>query len=535
MESLRASIVPSEPASAIDATLSGSAAVAAADAGMPSAAALAQDKRAVYIRTVVGISLGIIRSIALGHYLLPEDVSAYRLSTVWAGYFGFLALGTGDALHFLGPALHRRAEWKELSEFRGVAFTMSLLAATSALIGVVVLTVGLRLAAPTSALLLGALAFVVSLTPYLNIELWVAGQFRRQARVDLTGAVVGTIASLAGLVAAGLPGFLVGNLLGAVASFAMARDAIALRDLLPRAVNAYRRSIQFGFVQTVLVLAQGAVVSADIQTLAFLPAARHRLGVYSFASMLAVAIRTAATAGAIVSQTTYLASQRGPMHDASAANDEIEGLRRVDTVLAMLFSLFALVAVTALAPTLFPRFRDVVEPLVGMTIATATLRWGFFHAVALSAQRRQWRIVPWAGAGIVVTVAWTDASVQAGWSLVLLSLAPAIGAAVYSVGTVLVYERTTAEPGLAMRWANASLRHMLVLVLAELPLLAIRGDRVWYVNAMIASGSLVLLIVLLIAVDRPTSHTLRALAASMLHDMPLVRTLFGRSPSGRTG
>lgn len=472
---------------------------------------IAGDKRAIYLRTGVGIFISILRSLFLARLLDPISMSAYRLGTSWAGYFGFFTLGTLDTYAFRAPSLLSVGKTDEARKLRGVALSMAIGTAFITGVGTTILAVALRLADTKTALLFGLCAFLSSLMPFLAIGFAATGQFRRQARVELTVVIAGTLFALVGLWLYGLRGLLIGTCLSSALFLWLARDLVSIRDIKTATVRLYKKSIAFGVGQSAYVFMQGAVTNIDLQVLAFLIVGQEALGVYSFATMLAIAIRTAATAGAVVSQRVLMA-QHGEeqVENTIVLCDDAERQRRLDNLLVSLVSLFALFLIVIMAPLAFPAYTKVVEPLIGMTLSILTLRWGFFHAVALSMRSLQWRAMPFAAFGIGITAFWTYIAIKFGWSLMAVSLAPALGAAVYSLATTVFCERA-----LARRWGITNVLHMLLLMAGQLPILAVRVDNSWYENGLWVLLAMGMTILLSIITDRPNLYATLRLVSMM--------------------
>ena len=460
----------------------------------------AGDKRAVYLRTGIGIVISILRALFLARLLEPAGMSAYRLGTSWVGYFGFFTLGTVDTYYFHAPILLRTGETKEVQALRGVALTMVIGTAFIAGMGTTILLLVLRLVDVNTALLFGLCAFLSSWTTFLTIGFWVTGQFRRQARVELSVALLGFLFAIVGLWFYGLRGLLIGTCLSSALALWLARDLVTLGDIKLTTKAYYQKSIKFGMGQSAYVFMQGMVNSVDLQILAFLAIGQEALGIYSFATMLAVAVRAAASSGAVVSQTEILA-RYGQIQMGSGINlcEDAECQRRMDNLLVSLISLSALFFVVITAPVAFPTYSKVVEPLVGLTLAIITVRWGFFHAVALSTQSMQWKAMSFVAFGTGITALLTYIAAKVGWSLLTISLAPALGAAIYSLTTVIFCERT-----LAHRWGLVRVSRMLLILAGQLPILAVRAADPWYVNGLWVLLAIGVTILLSLVIDRPT-------------------------------
>lgn len=476
----------------------------------------ANDKRAVYLRTGFGIVISVFRSLFLARLLDPTDMGAYRLGTSWGGYFGFLMLGTPETYYFRAPSLLRMGETEEAQSLRGVALAMVLGASLVTGLGTTILVMALRLANTNTALLFGMSALLSSWGPFLSVSFWTTGQFQRQARVELTVAIVGALFALAGLWLYGLRGLLIGTCLGSALLLWLARDLLSLRDIGTTTLIAFRRSIAFGIRQSTYVFMLGIVASIDLQVFGLLMINQEALGIYSFATMLGIAIRSAATAGAAVSVREMVArhDKRQVAIDPQLC-ENAEHQRRLDNMLVSLISLSAFGLVVIAAPIAFPSYTKMIEPLAGLILSIVTLRWGFFHSVALSIRSMQWRAMPFAVLGVSVTALGAYVALRLGWSLLAISLAPAIGSAIYSVATVIFCERVLAHRS---GWSNIS--RMLLVLVGQLPILAVRVDYSWYVNGLwvlLAIGATILISLL---TDRPTLRATVKLVLMMANRKP---------------
>ncbi|MFB3854689.1 MAG: hypothetical protein ACE148_12790 [Vicinamibacterales bacterium] len=451
------------------------------DAQPPSgdAAALhreAGDKRALYARTAVGLIISVVRALFLARLLAPAEMSAYRLGTSWVPYFGVVTLGAIEAFAYRAPGLRAAGMNEEAGRYQAVALVMALLTASVAAAGTTALFVFFDLASPPAAIAFGGYAFVASMTPYFNAGLWVAGHFRRQARTDLVTAVAGAVLGLGGLWLFGFTGLIAGSFLGQGLSLWLVRDLLIGVRATAAERTDYAVSISFGVKQTALLFLQSLLTTADLQVLAIVLADTRELGVYAFATMLVLAIRTAATAGAIVNQVELLSA--GARDDAGAPwLAEADRHARLDNIMVSLASLVALAAVVALAPLAFPAYFAVVEPLAALSLSATTFRWGYFHSVAVSMRALQWRIVPLAIAGTLLNCLWAWAAVWLGAPLAVVALAPGVGCLVYSVCTVLFCERLAGKPA-----TRSTVWHILMTVGAQLPVVCVRAASPWQAN-----------------------------------------------------
>jgi hypothetical protein len=456
-----------------------------------------RDKRVVYVRAVVGLIIGVIRSILIGRLLAPSGVALFRVVTVWAGYFGFLSLGTSDTLHFRGPWLVRSGGEEEFRKLRGTALAMSLFAGLVGGTGTVVLAMLLGLTDLLTATLLGLLAVITLLVPFFNSTLWAQGRFRHQARYEVWGAVIGTLAIAIGLVTAGVRGLIAGNIIGLLCGLWLVRDVVRFGDIKMIQISAAVASVAFGIKQTTLVFLQGVVLSIDLQVLSLATANAAMVGYYAFAGMLVVAVRTAATAGGIVAQTNLMARHG----DSQVSTDrdlciDAEYQRRVDTALVGLVCAASLIAVSLATQFVFPRYRSSLEPFAAMLLSVTTIRWGFFHAVALSSRGLHRRTILFAAAGVLVAGVWTYAGSVNGWSLALIALAPALGSGFYAILTVIfawrrLYGSVPLGPFARMGMA----------ILALIPMLGVSAERPWYLNAGYAVTSILVQIFVLRITD----------------------------------
>jgi hypothetical protein len=369
-------------------------------------------------------------------------------------------------------------EFLKAGKLQGVALSMTIATAIIAGLGTTILAIYLHLTDPRTAVLFGFYASFATITPYLSMGFWVKSQFQRQARVEIIIAVTGLILGMGGLLLWGLRGLLVGSCLSYFLGIRLAKDLFPLKTIKYAVIKDYLSSIKFGVNQSALVLMQGLINSFDLQVLAIMIVGHIELGVYSFATMIAVAIRTAATSGAVVNQTDLLI--RYGNSEPSLGDDfcsDIERTRRLDNALITIFCLGALAIVVAVAPIAFPAYVSMVDPLAGLVLGIITLRWGYFHAVALMIRSLQKRVMPQAIFGTIITSVWVFISVKLGWSLKIIALAPGLGAAVYSVITVMICERTFAK-----RWAQKIILNMVILLVGPSLILAIRSANAWYLN-----------------------------------------------------
>ena len=456
----------------------------------------AANKRAIYIRTGLGIIISLVRSILLARLLLPNDISAFRVGTSWVGYFGFLTLGTVDTYFFRGPSLWNSGELFKTRKLQGVALMMTIATALVAGIGTTTLSIYLHLTDTLTAVYFGFYALFATITPFLSIGFWVKSQFQRQARVEITFAVTGLILGMGGLFIWGLRGLLIGSCLSFISGIWLAHDLFPLKTIRYATIKDYLSSIKFGVNQSALVLLQGLINSFDLQVLTIMIVGHVELGVYSFATMLAIAIKTAATSGAVVNQTDLLIRYGNSGHSLGADFcRDIELTRRLDNALITIFCLGALAIVVAVAPIAFPAYISMVDPLVGLILGIITLRWGYFHAVALMIRSLQRRVMLQAVFGTIITSVWVYISVKSGWSLKIIALAPGFGAAAYSALTIIICERTFAK-----RWAYKIILKMLILIAGPSLILAVSVSNSWYVNliwVMVAMSSYIITLALI--------------------------------------
>jgi hypothetical protein len=456
----------------------------------------AANKRAIYIRTGLGIIISLVRSVLLARLLIPNDISAFRVVTSWVGYFGFLTLGTVDTYFFRGPSLLNSGDLLKTRKLQGVALMMTIATALVAGIGTTTLAIYLHLTDALTALYFGFYVLFATVTPFLSIGFWVKSQFQRQARVEITIAVTGLILGMGGLLIWGLRGLLIGSCLSIISGIWLAYDLFPLKTIRYATITDYFSSIKFGVNQSALVLLQGLINSFDLQVLAIMIVGHVELGVYSFATMLAIAIRTAATSGAVVNQTDLIIRYGNSGHTLGVDFcRDIELTRRLDNALITIFCLGALAIVVAVAPIAFPAYISMVDPLAGLILGIITLRWGYFHAVALMIRSLQRRVMPQAVFGTIITSAWVYISVKSGWSLKIIALAPALGAAAYSALTIIICERTFAK-----KWAYKIILKMLMLITGPSLILAISVSNSWYVNliwVMVAMSSYIVTLALI--------------------------------------
>jgi hypothetical protein len=476
------------------------------------AAAVAHDKGMLYVRVLVSVGIAVLRSLFLVRLLSAFEIGAYRLATSWVGYFGFLTLGTVETYFIRAPGLLQAGHGEDVKTLRGVALTMSISAAVVTGIGIAALSSVAGLGGVTTSLAFGLNGFLLALLPYLTTAHWVSAEFSTQARREVTGTLIGAGLGLAGLALAGLDGLLCGSAAGLVFTLWLARDRFWRTTWRWPAWPSFRESVLFGASQSLYLFMQGLVFSVDLQVLAVLWRTNAVFGLYAFGTLLIAAIRTAATAGAVVEKTRLLEHHGQPGRDRpTALLHEADQERRLDNVIVSTISLMGLAGVIVAAPVAFPRFVGIVEVMGAFTISIVAVRLGYFHAVTLSMRRGQFAGVLAAVVAIGANAAWSYVSVLLRWPMQAVAMAPAIGGVVWSALTVLACEWS-----LTGRTTWSAVPRLLTPLLPLLPVAALSAGRPWYVNLAIVALALSLYLL----------HTGRSDAESFGTATSLLKQLF---------
>jgi len=461
------------------------------------------DKRAMYLRVGLGIFISLFRSLLIARILVPNDMIAFRIGTSWVGYFGFITLGAVEAFIFRAPGYWNVGDDMKAMKLQGVALAMTLGSALIAGFGTILLAFSIHLTDFYTSILLAFNALLSIMFSYLSLAFWAKSQFKRQARIELMIASAGLIFGMGGLMLWGLRGLLLGGCLSYIGAIWFTRDMFPFKTIRFASLMDYFDSIKFGIKQSALIFLQGLVGSFDLQVLAIMIVGSTELGIYSFATMLAVAIKTVASAGAAVSAKSLLTEHGNEtVTIGSKFHKDIEQQRRLDNALVTIISLSSYAIIVAFSTIAFPRYANMVEPLAGLVIGIITLRWGYFHAFALMMRSQQWKVIPTVVLGTIINAIWVLIGIKMGWSLQVIALAPAFGAGIYSILTLIICEYSIAN-----QIDPKNIINMILLMTGPVFVLLVRADHEWYINLSYVILSLIIYIFTLAVIDKQTLYT----------------------------
>ncbi|MCA9011644.1 MAG: hypothetical protein KDB01_17950 [Planctomycetaceae bacterium] len=184
------------------------------------------DARVFTQRQVLLLPVQLVKALIVVPLLSPNQLFLVRLAQTWFSYSQRAAFGTFSVLSLEYPAAERAGDEQACRELTSVAFLFCLLGSLAGILTAAYLSFqnfGLEYLIP-----LAMWGSVVVPATFFRTYLFARGQFTRIAYLDVSSAVVGTVAALVGYFIFGFSGYLLGTGLALALAIAF---GLALLDL----------------------------------------------------------------------------------------------------------------------------------------------------------------------------------------------------------------------------------------------------------------------------------------------------------------